>query len=78
MRKQYLIQECSSFRYVVILYIDGVKVDTVKKWQGDELSEFLEYIESLGYTRGFTQAAIDAKILELKHLQENLIKEKQV
>lgn len=75
MRKQYDLYEGASFRYWVVLYHDGVKVDAVKKWQGDELSAYLDKLESEGYTRGYTKDDVEEAYKKYIHIYNNRIEQ---
>lgn len=58
MKKQYCYYETTSFLYNIELYHDGVYDCTRKVWL-DELDTELDFLESEGYTRGFTESEVD-------------------
>lgn len=57
MKKQYCYYETTSFLYNIELYNDGVYDCTHRVWL-DELDTELDFLESEGYTRGFTKSEV--------------------
>jgi hypothetical protein len=53
MRKQYDVRYAGSFRNIVDLYHDGVLVNSTKKWDGDDLDSYIDYIKEHGYEKAF-------------------------
>ena len=60
MKKQYDIYETRSWKYDIVLYHDGVKIFTESKWQGNELDNYINEIESEGYERGYLKEDVEA------------------
>lgn len=73
MRKQYYISESTFLKFCITLYHDGTQVDRVEKWAGDELNDYLEDIESQGYTQGYSKEEVDKAERKFKYLRDNLI-----
>ena len=69
MIKQYTIQEGATFRYWITTYRDGVKIETTKVWQGDEMDTFINKLESDGYERAYTKEVVQ----EAKENYERLL-----
>ena len=74
MRKQYDIYECPSFCYNIVLYHDGMKVGVEKKSVLD-CDEYVDELESRGYTRGNTKEDIENARQRYEFLYENRIGE---
>lgn len=60
MKKQYDVYETRSWKYDIVLYHDGVKIFTESKWQGSELDNYINEIESEGYERGYLKEDVEA------------------
>jgi hypothetical protein len=50
--KQYTWSEITAYGYSFKLYHDGKKIGAYKIWE-DEYDDFVDFIESKGYVRGF-------------------------
>ena len=61
------------FLYSVVLYHDGIKVNVLKKWYGDELNDCIDDLEANGYTKGYTKDEVDAAEMKFKRMRDNLI-----
>ena len=70
MKKQYDIRYAGSFRNIVDLYHDGVLVNSTKKWDGDDLDSYIDYIKEHGYEKAYEES----EVLEAKQEYENLLK----
>ena len=55
MKKQYMTSFAGSFRYVIHLYHDGYLVNSTKMWFGDELTSYIDKLESEGYTKAYSE-----------------------
>lgn len=44
-----------SFRYIIHLYHDGYLVNSTKMWFGDELTAYIDKLESEGYTKAYSE-----------------------
>ena len=55
MKKQYITSFAGSFRYVIHLYHDGYLVNSTKMWFGDELTAYIDKLESEGYTKAYSE-----------------------
>ena len=78
MRKQYTVSAGATFRYWVTTYHDGVEVESIKVWLGDELDNLIDKLELEGYERAFTKE----KVQEVKEryewfLARQLVEEKR-
>ena len=58
MRKQYVVSVGATFRYLVTTYHDGVEVESIKVWLGDELDNLTDRLELEGYERAFTKEKV--------------------
>lgn len=72
-RKQYRSYECPAFRYNVVRYHNGVEVDCVRKWLGDELDEYVDELKKQGYTYGYTKEEVEEARLRYERLYKNII-----
>ena len=55
MKRQYVTSFAGSFRYVIHLYHDGYLVNSTKMWFGDELTAYIDKLESEGYTKAYSE-----------------------
>ena len=55
MKKQYMSSFAGSFRYVIHLYHDGYLVNSTKMWFGDDLTAYIDKLESEGYTKAYSE-----------------------
>lgn len=55
MKKQYMTSFAGSFRYVIHLYHDGYLINSTKMWFGDELTAYIDKLESEGYTKAYSE-----------------------
>lgn len=72
MKKQYDYYECRWPNYEIVLYHDGEKVGVEKK-SLLECDEYLEELESQGYTRGYTAEDVEKARERYEHMYENRI-----
>lgn len=72
MRKQYDYYESRWPYYTIVLYHDGVKVGTERK-SLHELDDYLEELESEGYTLGYTEEDVETARKEYENKRTNRI-----
>ena len=77
MKKQYRVSNNIGFKKYFYVYHDGVLVDTLSVWEGEDLGNLRKYFQDKGYTMGYTEDEIySAKILYENRLKNKLIEPK--
>ena len=72
-RKQWILHKLGSFRYAIDTYIDGVLLESVKLWEGDELCEYIEKMKSDGFERAYKRSSIQKALDDYKELESMLL-----
>jgi hypothetical protein len=72
MKKQYDYYECRWPSYEIILYHDGIKVDS-ERISLHKLYERLEQLEAKGYTFGYTEEDVEKARKKYEYMYENRI-----
>lgn len=72
MRKQYDYYETRPFKYEIVLYHDGVKVATEKRWE-DDVPKYLKELKAQGYTQGYLKEDVEEARGEYEHRYANRI-----
>ena len=72
MKKQYRISKNIGFKKYFYIYHDGVLVLKYPVWD-DDMSDEIERLEILGYTRGYSDIEVEEAREKLEHMLKNMI-----
>lgn len=67
MRKQYVLCGGGAFRTIITLYHDGEMIESHKCWD-DELSDYIDKIQSEGYEKAFKEDEVEKARKEYEYL----------
>ena len=73
-KKQYHIQEYSSFRDIISVFNNGTQIYSVMKWK-DEVDKYIEDLEKDNYIRGYSIKEVEEAEKKAKYLRKNMIEE---
>lgn len=73
MEKQYRCIHTYSFKIFIELYHDGELVETKKLWEDDEYLNFIESLESNGYTYGYKKEEVEEAKERYERMLDNMI-----
>lgn len=76
MKKQFRCQRTYGFRVFIELYHDGELVETKKLWEDDEYLNFIESLESNGYTYGYKKEEVEEAKERYERMLCNMIEVK--